>query len=350
MKTIKYISFIAFLFIALTSCDKDDDQVVYNSENAKSGTLNAIKDTYELKSENAAKTMETFRWSLSDFDYAASVTYTVQLDIAGKNFENAQDLLAVISSDTSTVTVEAVNKAMLELQKIYEFPDDTWQDVELRLQSSISKAADPLYSNVITSNIKPYLALPKNMYMIGQDFGEWNWNSTGVVEMVPVHSVEGAFWCINYFSAANGFKWSPLKDWDKSFSSLNKNVGFTVQDGNAVLAADGLYMVYIDMRKGEITIEPAKIYGIGDAFGGWDADVHPFTVNGKTASIITAVAGNLRMYTKPSVSASDWWTREFNIIEGKITYRGAGEELAAVSVAAGKTVTLDFKAGTGTIE
>jgi len=56
------------------------------------------------------------------------------------------------------------------------------------------------------------------------------------------------------------------------------------------------------------------------------------------------------MYAGSSIATTDWWTREFNIIDGKIEYRGNGGDQAAVPVTAGKVVTLDFNAGTGTIE
>ena len=67
-------------------------------------------------------------------------------------------------------------------------------------------------------------------------------------------------------------------------------------------------------------------------------------------TITTTAAGDLRIYAGSSAATTDWWTREFNIFNGKIEYRGAGGDQAAVPVAAGKKVTLDFNAGTGTIE
>ena len=63
-------------------------------------------------------------------------------------------------------------------------------------------------------------------------------------------------------------------------------------------------------------------------------------------------ANNLRMYAVSTFAAATgyWWHREFNIYDGKISYRGTGGELAAVPVTAGQTITLDFNAGTGTIK
>lgn len=99
----------------------------------------------------------------------------------------------------------------------------------------------------------------------------------------------------------------------------------------------------------EIYIEPAKVYGIGDCFGGWDEGLVLFSVSGKTTSSTVSNAGELRMYAASSIATSDWWTREFIILDGKIVYRANGGDQERVQVAAGKTVTLDFRAGTGVI-
>ena len=194
------------------------------------------------------------------------------------------------------------------------------------------------------------MTYPENLYMIGNDFGSWDWESDGIVDMVPVNGTEGAFWCINYFTADNGFKWCAVKDWDGDFANLAESIGFEPKDGNAWVPEDGLYLVYIDMAAGKIAIEPAKVFGKGDCFGGWDADPLPFTLNadGKTMSITTTASNNLRMYA--AFTGIDWWKMEFNIFDGKIVYRGNGGDQPPVPVDAGKIVTLDFKAGTGTIE
>lgn len=193
---------------------------------------------------------------------------------------------------------------------------------------------------------------PETLYMIGEEFGSWNWDSSAVVEMPPVHSHAGQFWCVRYFTANKGFKWAPGKAWSGDFSSLGADDGFTVADGNAVVANDGFYIVLVDYISSTITIEQANVYGIGDCFGSWDGKTYPFTAAPatKTMSIVTAAAGELRMYAASSATDADWWQTEFIILEGKIVYRGAGGDQERVSVEAGKTVTLDFNAGTGSIQ
>jgi hypothetical protein len=56
------------------------------------------------------------------------------------------------------------------------------------------------------------------------------------------------------------------------------------------------------------------------------------------------------MYAESTAATSDWWTREFNVFEGKIEYRGNGGDQPAVAVTAGQVVTLNFADNTGSIQ
>ena len=190
---------------------------------------------------------------------------------------------------------------------------------------------------------------PEHVYMIGADFGNWNWESGRVAEMIPVNTVEGAFWAVRYFIAANGFKWNTVKEWGGDFTQLDEAVGYTIADGNAFVPEDGFYMVYIDYVESRITVEPASVFGIGNAFGGWSEGDYPFTADGNLMTITATAAGELRMYAGFSAATSDWWTREFIVLENQIEYRGTGDDQERVSVTAGTVVSLDFNAGTGTI-
>lgn len=199
---------------------------------------------------------------------------------------------------------------------------------------------------------------PEHLYMIGEEFGNWDWNSDGVVEMTPVlHNpewgadAEGQFWTVRYFSAGKGFKFNSVREWGGDFWGLTTNDGFTEAGGNCVVAEDGFYMVHIDLKNEKVHVEPARIYGIGEAFGGWDEGMEAalFKADGKTLKVTAASAGKLRMYAASDIATSDWWTREFNIFDGKIVNR-LMDELGAVSVNAGQEVVLDFNAGTGEIK
>ena len=196
--------------------------------------------------------------------------------------------------------------------------------------------------------------LPTELYMIGQDFGGWDWASEGIVELTPVHSHSGAFWTTRYITAANGFKFCPKKEWSGDFTGLGSDTGYIVDGGNCHVEADGFYTIYIDIENNIVAIEPAAVYGMGDCFGGWEAgrEENKFVAEGTTLVSTAAVAdGNIRMYTAaPSViTGVDWWQMEFNVFDGVIVYRAGGGDQEAVAATAGQKVTLDFNAGTGSI-
>ena len=92
---------------------------------------------------------------------------------------------------------------------------------------------------------------------------------------------------------------------------------------------------------------------MGDAAGEWNiADSHKFTIptteDGVFESPAFAADAELRMCV--SVDGFDWWQSEFMVFDGKIEYRGRGDDQNRVNVKAGQKVTLNFTAGTGEIK
>ena len=194
--------------------------------------------------------------------------------------------------------------------------------------------------------------LPTEMYAIGNDFGNWAWDAESVVTMNAVHSHPGAFWAIRYMTTTTEFKFCAKREWNGDFCKLGTNTGFETPNNNKV-AADGLYMIYVDLTNDFIVVEPAKVYGMGDVYGGWDKGVEAnlFALEGQTLTSTTPNAGNIRMYAAaPAGSDADWWQMEFNVFDGKIVYRADGGDQAAVAVTAGQKVTLNFNAETGSIQ
>ncbi len=196
------------------------------------------------------------------------------------------------------------------------------------------------------------VAFPETMYMIGQDFGAWDWNSNAVVEMVPVNGQEGQFWTVRYFTAGNGFKYCAKRAWDGDFWGLGTNDGYTESGGNCVVDKDGFYLVHIDVKNDFVHIEPARVYGMGDCWGGWDArnPAALFEADGNTMKATLLNDGEIRIYVESEKANSDWWTREFIFFDGKIAYRGNGGDQERVRGSKDQVLTLDFNAGTADLK
>ena len=207
---------------------------------------------------------------------------------------------------------------------------------------------------------------PETMYMNGAQWGgdSWDWNAETIVELVPVWGAPGYFWCTRWFDASKGFKFCSQKAWNGDFTG-DGTKGYTVNDGNCWVAENGFYTVLVNGNENTVEITPAVVCGMGGTVftGGWDFnDAEQFVAQGDKMVITTSGAGELRIGSKVMPSAPiegvtgdfgwiDWWKTEFIFYEdGKIAYRGAGGDQARVQIEAGKKITLDFNAGTATVE
>jgi hypothetical protein len=160
---------------------------------------------------------------------------------------------------------------------------------------------------------------PTTMYMIGNQFGGWDWNNEGVVELVPVWGEEGTFWCTRYFTT-DGLKFCAEKAWNGDFTGLGTDEGYTVADGNCFVPAEGFYTVFIDLLDKQVSITPAEVWGIGDAFGSnaWDfdaADPVQFEAEGSVmVGQVTNDSGAVRVAVKVTAPGADrwfdWWKSE----------------------------------------
>lgn len=295
----------------------------------------------EVKNDNGVITYTFKDQKLAangEFKFASCHGWKINLDADG--IVKAEVSLGL--DDEGKLNNNANNNIKVEKAGLY--------DIVLTYTCKAGALAD---SFTYTATLTQESTTPTTMHIIGNDFGNWDWNAASVVSMNPVHSHEGHFWAIRYMTTTTEFKFCAEKAWNGDFAKLETNSGF-VTPNNSMVEADGLYLIYVDLENSKVVVEPAKVYGIGDAFGGWDtlkeANLFAVAADG-TASISTPAAGNLRMYAAYSgAEAGNWWQMEFNIYDGKIVYRAGGGDQEAVAVTAGQTVTLDFNKEAGSIQ
>ncbi len=342
----KKFSLILSLFaFALSACEKNQDMYKVLPIDQVTAPALTTHSSIVITLDNL-KANTTFKWTKANFGVPAAIQY----DLYASSGSATPLLVSSAYGDSLDVKLEDLNKKLIQLG----ITPNVATNVSFTLKASISSKYDTVTSAPLTVNITAFKPLyPDHVYMIGSEFGGWDWGSSGIVELTPVNGKEGQFWCVRYFNDPNnGFKWCTQKAWNGDFFSLGTDAGFTTHDGNAFVSAAGMYSVYMDYTTNKITIEPAKVYGMGDCFGGWNTGQYPFTVSNKKMQITTTGSGELRIYANSSASSigGDWWRMEFVILSGKIEYRGNGGDQTRVPVTAGKTVTLDFNAGTGTIQ
>lgn len=356
---------IAFAFTALLGgCETDIEKMYVKPTNQVLPPILTAEGFTDivLDGTNIHLVPLVLKWSPSDFGTDVLVEYALEM---ATNSAFSDSYVVTIGNN---VTTKALSASDLSKWVINNFNGLDVNDLPVRVElmmrivatialenPTVTIPPGKIYSNAIQVAVKPYNvpgSYPTEMYMIGNDFGGWDWGSSGVAVMTPVHSFDGHFWCVRYITAGNGFKWCAQRAWSGDFFSLGEDLGFTTSDGNAFVAEDGMYMVYMDMVNGRISVEPAKVWGMGPCFGGWDTATYPFSVEGKTMIATTVAADEIRIYASSNIApvGNDWWKMEFVPINGVIEYRGAGNDQDRVRVAEGVKVVLDFNAGTGLFE
>ncbi len=206
---------------------------------------------------------------------------------------------------------------------------------------------------------------PEAMYMVGEATA-YGWDTPGTVADAEMHKVaggnEGLYWKILSFEGGKGFKVSNANwgDTNLGFGEIDSfdSDGVTVGEsgGNMTIATSGIYIVVLDLRNDQkkLSIVPAKVYGMGDTFGGWDEDKESnlFTVDSEAKTLVSPVLpadGNIRMYVSHEWIPS-WWQAEFNVFGTDIIYRNDGGDQESVHGTAGQVITLHFDDNTGSIK
>ena len=128
-------------------------------------------------------------------------------------------------------------------------------------------------------------------------------------------------------------------------------------DGTNLLAKNaGWYLLHVVNTTDRIVnVLAPNIYLIGGtaADGKWEvADVNKFTVptgkDGEFVSPAFGAADEVRMCV--NFGGYDWWKTEFIVLDGKIVYRGSGNDQERVKVAAGQKAYLNFTDGIGSFK
>lgn len=337
-------SLIALFAVLAFSCNSDDvqDRPVITGIDAPVLLAPEEGNSYTLALETAAGQAERFVWTEANFGQDVAINYDVQLDKVGNEFANPQSLGGVIGGTQLSVSQETLNGAVLAAggdafeQSVYE----------VRIKASVNDTFEPMYSNVATISVTPYVAIDPALFMVGNVQGYYGlseWTPTTSMEMRYIgDGTTQIFEAYVKVAAGNGFKFiSAQADW----STLEGNYGTIggAQDGNiennggsgdikvAEIEGDGLY--YIQVNLDNLTYKSIKMnWGIIGAAtpNGWDGETamaYNFAANqySITASLATGEM-KFRSSNTGNFIYNDAW--RFNVGTSNLTYDGGAGNFA----------------------
>lgn len=330
--------------VLLTSCEKDEDQVVIQP----SGTvaLTSSASSVVLSQANADKPAVTYSWNAASFGYSAATSYTLQFDKKGGNFSAPMELV-VGNATTRTLTVSELNNQLLKLKLA---PGSSSQ-VDVRVRASVGGNAAPMTSAVSTITATPYLVFVEypQIFVPGSYQG---WAPDKAPFLASVASNQQYEGFINFPTANTMFKFTPARNWDNDFGDDGTKTGKLKAKGSDITIADpGYYRFKVNTNA--LTYEFVKtswsIIGSSTA-NGWNADT-PLTYDA-TRMVWTATlpltVGEVKF------RANNAWDINFGDGNAGATPAVApdgipdyGADNIKVTSAGTYTVTLDLSKGAG---
>lgn len=271
MKKIQ-IALLAFLTVAglsLSGCSDTTDPVIGATTPAELGA--PASDTYVLSLDQADELLTTLQWKAAGFGAQVAITYDVQMDVAGSNFEKPV-LLGSTNETSLEVKVGDMNKYLLAK----DLPAGQTADVEIRVVSSIATISgvtnyESGYSNVVTLHITPYSdeKVYPMLYTPGDHQG-WKPDLAA-----PIYSVEDNGIYEGYVQLNGGFKFTAKTNWDGPNYGPGAAEGqlSTAGDAGNLQAAEGYYYAKVNTNELTYSIKPMAWAVVGDATpGGWEED------------------------------------------------------------------------------
>jgi hypothetical protein len=291
------------LISGFASCT-DEQDLKFLDNAAEFRILSPVSgDAVVLSPETPTNPGLSMTWEDMDYGTPTQVTYTVQVDKSGDDFDSPVDLVST-NNTYVTVTSDALNGASLAAG-LTPFSQG---GLEIRVKSSVgSPASQEKFSTVITYLVTPYSSELPKLAVPGNHQG-WNpptapriaSSAFGATDYEGYVYLNGGFKFVAPDPAGN-FNWGNT-DWgdDGSFSGALAETNET-----DITAAAGYYRVRANTTTLVYSIEPTSWGIVGAATpGGWGSST-ALTYNSSTKKwegVVTMTAGEFKF------RANNAWT------------------------------------------
>lgn len=167
MKNIFKPLLVLFSVVAV-SCSTDDveNRPIIEAIDAPQLTAPSNGNIYTLRVEDKDKLADRFVWSSANFGGNVEITYSLQMDMSGNDFSNAEVLGSVNSENQLGVTVETLNGAALALGA----EPFSAQAYDVRVKASVGSEMD-MFSEIATMTISAYTTESPKIYVVGGFLG-----------------------------------------------------------------------------------------------------------------------------------------------------------------------------------
>lgn len=336
----KNIAFLSTFLLAITfwSCDDhiEDRPILETTETPV--LQGPFTGEYVLSIEDAENLAEHFVWEEAAYSVDVVPTYTLEADLSGNDFANAQELGST-SNNNLPISVETLNTTAVALG----IPPFEEGFIDVRLKTAVG-GSETIYSeDIYTLLVTPYSTELPLLYLPGGYQSASGYGSDWSPDTAPTLAVPDfgstAFGGFVYFDVDSEFKITDAPNWDNGIYGSDGADGleFPGNDSGNLSTTAGYYKINVDTEALTYTLTPTSWGLIGDATGSWDVD-QDMTYNADAqiwTITLDLTAGEIKF------RANDAWDLNY----GDDGADGSLEEGAAnivIGAAGNYTVTLDL--------
>lgn len=293
----KYIFFLLMGSLIYTSCT-DSTSIDELGPVVKLGAVPNITSpdggrSFVFTEEEATKALPTVTWTPADFGYPAAVTYNLELDKVGNNFEKAISL-----GVTSGLSLEGLTEGELNNVLFAQgYPELEPIDMEMRVVATVSDEVAPLISTALPYKLTLYevIIVYPQLQLPGDYQG---WDPATPLNIIFSLQSNRIYEGYNYFGQdAAIFKFTDGPSWDLNWGD-NEPDGILDEQGignDIPTGGDaGVYFLTCNLRSFTYTIVPSNWTAIGSSTGGSDVSFEYDAENNQLSATTDLETGDFK--------------------------------------------------------
>jgi len=210
------ISTIALLgFLVFNSCEDSVGPNVNSNEDSPTLTSHNGGESYVLNQENADENLLTLKWQAPDFGFSAAITYFIELDPDGSDFDNAATLIET-NRDSVTLTVQEVNTRLISAG----IPSGVQSEINMRIRAHVNDSVEDRISEIFMLAFTPYAVVidfPEIYVAGGYQSSSGYTADWSPADAPPLTSTEDNDQYEGYVYFSNGgseYKFTAERNWD----------------------------------------------------------------------------------------------------------------------------------------
>jgi hypothetical protein len=247
----KKLSIIIFLIalVGLFSCKKDETKATVSASPVLPVLKLTAGDTVVLQ-KPLADTMITFQWTPVNFGVQLVVTYNLQMDKVGDNFDKAVSLGTTTNLTSLSISTGDLDNKLLSLEFNPDIQPPTILNVEFRVQASYSSSSTPVNSTSVKKVYQPYyIKVVYPLIFVPGNYQGWNPadSLTVIYSALGNNIYDGYVWM---GSVAPAYKYTVGPSWTTNYGdNAPPNGGLLLNSSNNIVptTGEGYYHLHADL-------------------------------------------------------------------------------------------------------